>query len=125
MPDPSQSHSVLGFVVCWSKWGSENDTHCAGAGLEASVLVGSVVCQCSGQGQQQGPITLAQPIEDLEESSLLDPWTINLGGFWCLRFTFAEVEELIEFETQRIRPLLNGFNGGNRVPAFNPGYVTP
>ena len=80
MPDPSQSHSVLGFVVCWSKWGSENDTHCAGAGLGASVLVGSVVCQCSGQGQQQGPITLAQPIEDLEESSLVEP-TIRLPKF--------------------------------------------
>jgi hypothetical protein len=97
----------------------------AGAGQETSALMGSVVCQCAGHGQQQEPIALAQLIEHFEESLLLDPWTIKLGGFWFLRFTFAEVEELIELEIQRFRPLLNGFNGGNRVPAFNPGYVAP
>jgi hypothetical protein len=87
--------------------------------------MGPVACQRAGHGQQQGPIALAQLIEHLEEFLMLDPWAIDLGDFWFLRLTFAEVEELIEFKIQGFRPLLNSFNGRNRVPAFDPGYVAP
>lgn len=68
---------------------------------------------------------MVQLIEHLEEFLILDPLAIDFGDFWFPRFSFAEVEELIEFKIQRFRPLLNSFNGGNRVPAFNPGYVAP